>query len=155
MEKSNKLIFFGLIIGLSLVISAGLVAKTFLAVKNLDNLISVSGSAKQKVTSDSARWTGNFSRTATKDNLKDAYLQMKNDEKTIRDFFTTQGFNDNLEISPVFINEIYKNDQNAAKEYNLTQNIEVKSNDVNKMKELAKNSDQLAEKGIIFFCQSG
>ena len=150
MEKSNKLLFFGLIIGLSLVISAGLVAKTFLDVKNLDNVISVSGSAKQKVTSDSARWTGNFSRTATKDNLKDGYSQMKSDEKTVGDFLVTQGFKDSFEISPVFMSEVYKSDQNAPKEYNLTQNIEIKSSDVNKIKELAKNSDQLASQGIIF-----
>jgi len=154
MEKSNKLLFFGLIIGLSLIISAGLVAKTFLDVKNLDNVITVSGSAKQKVTSDSARWTGNFTRTATKDNLKDGYNQMKNDEKTVNDFLIAQGFKDHFEISPVFMNEVYKSDSNAPKEYNLTQNIEIKSDDVNKMKELAKNSDGLASKGIIFSANS-
>ncbi len=150
MEKSSKLIFFGLIIGLSLIAAAALVSKTFLAVKNLDNVISVSGSAKQKVTADSARWTGNFSRSAVKDNLKDGYAQMKNDENTVRDFFIAQGFKDKFEISPVFMSEIYKTDSNAPKEYNLVQNIEVKSEDVNKMKELAKNSEQLAAKGIIF-----
>ena len=57
---------------------------------------------------------------------------------------------DKFEISPVFMSEIYKTDSNAPKEYNLVQNIEVKSEDVNKMKELAKNSEQLAAKGIIF-----
>lgn len=150
MKKSNKFLVIGLIIGLSIVSSAAIVAKTFLDVKNLDNVISVSGSAKQKVTSDSARWTGNFSRTATKDTLKDGYGQMKSDEKTVGDFLIAQGFKDSFEISPVFMNEIYKTDSNAPKEYNLTQNIEIKSNDVNKMKELAKNSDQLAGKGIIF-----
>lgn len=150
MEKSNKLIFFGIIIGLSIIIAAGLVSKTFLAVKNLDNVISVSGSAKQKVTADSARWTGSFSRSAVRDNLKDGYAQMKNDENTVREFFIAQGFNNKFEISPVFMNEIYKNDSNAPKEYNLIQNIEVKAEDVNKVKELAKNSEQLAAKGIIF-----
>ncbi len=83
MEKSNKILYFGLIIGLSFIVSAGIAAKTFLAAKNLDNVITVSGSAKQQVTSDSARWTGSFSRTATKETLKDGYAQMKNDEKAI------------------------------------------------------------------------
>ena len=98
MEKSNKLVFFGLIIGLSLILSAGLVAKTFLDVKNLENVISVSGSAKQKVSSDSARWTGNFSRIAARDNLKDGYSQMKNDEKTVGDFLIAQGFQNSFEM---------------------------------------------------------
>lgn len=154
MKKTNKILLLGLILGGSIITSAWLVSKTFLEVKNLDNVITVSGSAKQKVTADSARWTGNFSRTAIKDNLASGYNQMKTDEKTISDFFIAQGFKDKFEISPVFMNEIYKTDANAPKEYNLIQNIEIKSDDVNKMKELAKNSDQLASKGIIFSANS-
>lgn len=150
MEKSNKLIIFGIILGVSLILAAGLVAKTFLDVKNLDNVISVSGSAKQAVSADSARWTGNFSRSVVKDQLKEGYTQMKSDEKIVGDFFIAQGFKDKFEISPVFMNEVYNNDANAPKQYNLVQNIEIKADDVNKMKELAKNSDKLAEQGIIF-----
>ena len=150
MENNNKNIFFGLILGISLIISSFVIANTFLNVKKLDNVLSVSGSAKQKVVSDSARWTGNFSRSATADQIKSGYSQMKNDEKIIKDFFTSQGFGDKIEISPVFMNEIYKSDSNTPKEYNLTQNIEIKSDDVEKMKELAKNSSKLAESGIIF-----
>lgn len=151
MEKSNKLIIVGAILGVSLIAAAAIVARTFLDVKKLDNNITVSGSAKQSVTADSARWTGNFSRSVTKDQIKDGYTQMKADEKIVNNFFIAQGFTaDKFEISPVFMNEVYSNDSNAPKQYNLVQNIEIKSDDVNKMKELAKNSDKLAEQGIIF-----
>lgn len=149
MEKSNKIIIFAAILGASLVAAAFIISNTFLSIKKLDNVISVSGSAKQKVKADSARWTGNFSRSIMKDQLKDGYAKMKNDEKIVGDFFASHGFK-NIEISPVFMNEIYKNDQNAPKEYNLVQNIEIKSDDVLKMKELAKSSDELAAQGIIF-----
>ncbi|MFA5155404.1 MAG: SIMPL domain-containing protein [Patescibacteria group bacterium] len=154
MENSNKSVVFGLILGLSIIIAAAVVGRTFFAVKNLDNVISVSGSAKQTVTADQARWTGNFSRTAFRDNIKGGYSQMKIDEKKVSDFLDAQGFKGKYEISPVFMHEIYKNDANAPKEYNLTQNIEIKSDDVNKMKELAKNSDQIAAKDIIFSANS-
>ena len=149
MERLKGLLPFGLILGFSLIITGAIIARTFLDVKKLDNVITVSGSAKEKVISDSARWTGNFSRTAFKDQLKDGYALMKSDEKAISAFLNSQGFTD-IEISPVFMNEIYKNDQNAPKEYNLIQNVEIKSSDVDKMKELAKNAGQLADKGIIF-----
>ena len=149
MEKSNKILILGLILGLSLIITGAIIANTFLSVKRLDNVITVSGSAKQTVTADSARWTASFSRTSLKDQLPAGYAQMKADEKTVSDFFTSQGFKD-VNISPVFLNEIYNNDQNAPKQYSLVQNIEVKSDDVNKLKALAKNSDQLAAKGILF-----
>lgn len=154
MEKSQKLWLASLIIGVSLIITGALIARTFLAIKSLDNVISVSGTAKEKVTADKARWTGNFSRSAIRENLKDGYAQMKNDEKIVSDFFISQGFKGKFEISPVFMNEIYKSDPNAPKEYNLIQNVEVKSDDVAKMKELAKNSDKLAEKGILFSANS-
>lgn len=144
---------FGIILGASLIITGIIVARTFLDVKKLDNIISVSGSAKQQVTSDSARWTGNFSRTITKDQIKEGYAMMKSDEKIVAAFFKSQGFSD-INISPVFMNEVYKSDNNAPKEYNLVQNIEIRSDDVNKVKELAKNSDQLADKGVIFSANS-
>lgn len=150
MEKNNKIIILSLVLGVSLIISSFIVSQTFLSVKKLDNVVSVSGSAKQKISADSARWTGNFSRTVLKDQLKDGYRQMKADEKIVTDFLVSQGFKDKFEISPVFMNEVYKSDQNSPKEYNLTQNIEIKSDEVAKMKELAKNSDKLAEQGIIF-----
>lgn len=153
MEKIKGLSTFGFIIGASLIITGALISQTLLDVKKSDNIISVSGSAKQIVTSDSARWTGNFSRTILKDQLKEGYAAMKNDEKIVTDFFNAQGFA-KIEISPVFMNEVYKNDSNAPKEYNLVQNIEVKSDDVNKMKELAKNSEQLANQGVVFSANS-
>lgn len=153
MEKIKGLPTFGIIVGISLIITGAIIARTLLDVKKLDNLISVSGSAKQTVTSDSARWTGNFTRTVFRDQLKEGYTAMKNDEKLVSDFFSSQGFT-KIEISPIFMNEVYKNDSNAPKEYNLVQNIEIKSDDVNKMKELAKNSDQLANKGVVFSANS-
>lgn len=149
MEKPNKLLLFGLILGASLVITGAIIARTFLDVKNLDNVISVSGSAKITVTADSARWTGNFARIVNQDQIKTGYTQMKNDEKIASSFFAAQGFND-VDISPVFMNQIYKNNANDPQQYNLMQNISVKSTDVNKMKELAKNSDKLAAQGVIF-----
>ena len=147
--ENNKSIVYGLIIGVSLIIASAVVSRTFLEVKKLDNIITVSGSAKQKVTADSARWTANFSRAALKDQLNSGYASMKNDEKIVSAFFAEKGIKD-IEISPVFMNEIWKNDQNAPKEYNLIQNIQIKSDDVQKMKELAKTSDQLVAKGVIF-----
>lgn len=151
METSNKLLFFGLILGISVIIAAGLVSNTFLAVKKMDNTISVTGSAKQAVTADSARWTGSFSRSTEEGNLKDGYAQMKRDETAVNSFFSSQGLDlKNLDISPVFMYQVYKNNDSAPKEYNLTQNIEIKSDDVEKITALAKNLDKLADKGIIF-----
>jgi hypothetical protein len=154
MEKDNKLLFFGGILGVSLILSSIVVSATFLNIRKLNNVISVSGSAKEQISADLARWTGNFSRSVFKSQIKEGYAQMKEDEKIVEDFLIAQGFQGKFEISPIFMNEVYKYDSNSPQEYNLTQNIEIKSDDVNKMKELAKNSEKLAEQGIIFSANS-
>ena len=150
MEKPTKLIPFGVILGLSLVIAALLVSGTLLDIKELNNVISISGSAKLPVTSDSARWTGNFSRTAFATNLKSGYEAMKKDEGLVAAYLDEQGFAGKYEISPVYMYEIYKSDAYAPKEYNLTQSIEVKSDDVEKVKNLVKNIEKVIAQGVIF-----
>lgn len=150
MEKPTKLIPFGVILGLSLVIAALLVSGTLLDIKELNNVISISGSAKLPVTSDSARWTGNFSRTAFASDLKSGYEVMKRDEGLVAAYLDEQGFAGKYEISPVYMYEIYKSDAYAPKEYNLTQSIEVKSDDVEKVKNLAKNIEKVIAQGVIF-----
>ena len=150
MEKNYKLLGFGSVLGLSLIIAALIISSTFMGIKKLDNVVSVSGSAKIAVTSDSARFTASFSRNSLSFELKEAYSQMKRDEEIVSDFFNNQGFKDQFEISPVYMFEVYKNDQNAPKEYNLTQNIALKSSDVELIKKLAKDAQQLVDKDIIF-----
>ncbi len=148
--KNKEFTIFGLILGLSFFLSAVIISSTFLSVKKLDNNISVSGSAKIAVVSDSARWNGSFSRTVRFDQLKEGYSLMKQDEKKVRDFLTDNGFGDKFEIAPVFMYEVYSNDQYAPKEYSLSQSVEVKGNDVEAMKSLAKNVEELIKKDVFF-----
>jgi hypothetical protein len=150
-ERNLALPIAGGILGIALIIGTSIVAYTFIVVKSMDNVITVSGSAKQEVRADSARWTGSFSRTVTVSGMASGYTQMKTDEQTVVTFLTNQGVpSDAIVISPVFANEIWKNDTYAPKEYNLIQNIEIKLNDVDKVTALAKASSSLATRGIIF-----
>lgn len=152
MEKGGKLIIFGLVLGASVIAAAAVVSQAFLDVKQLDNTIMVSGSARQSVTADSAIWNSTFSRNAYASDLKAGYDQMKADEKAIASFLDSNGFSGQYEISPVFMNEVYDYNKgaDAPKQYSLVQNVELKSDKVEKVKELAKNSGQLAERGVLF-----
>lgn len=151
MEKTIRLEPLGIILSAGIITAALIGAFAFIDVKKAENVVSVSGSAKLKVTSDSARWTGSFSRTVLMTDLKNGYAMMKEDEKKTNDFFVKEGFaKEALEISPVFMNEVYKNNENAPKEYNLVQNVELKSSEVEKIKKTAKAAEKLAEQGIIF-----
>ncbi|OQB44043.1 MAG: hypothetical protein BWY03_00441 [Parcubacteria group bacterium ADurb.Bin159] len=75
---------------------------------------------------------------------------MKKDEGLVAAYLDEQGFAGKYEISPVYMYEIYKSDAYAPKEYNLTQSIEVKSDDVEKVKNLVKNIEKVIAQGVIF-----
>lgn len=147
---------YGLILGLCMVASAGLISQTLLKIKqSSDNLLVSAGSARQAVISDSVKWTSSFSRGVFKNDLKDGYVQMRQDEEKVLKFLKDNGVKEeDINIAPVFTSEIWKSDSNSPKEYNLIQNVEVRSSDVNKIKNLAKNVQGLVDDGVFFSINS-
>src|SRR3989344_2599616 len=143
---------FGLILGISIIISAGLASLTFYNIRSAD-YISTTGSAKKAVISDTVKWTSTITRVVKLSNVKDGYVKMDNDLKEVKNFLSTNGIPENsIYIAPVFMYEIYDNNNLAEKSYNLTQNIEVQSKDVQKITDLSKNTSSLIiSKGILFY----
>ena len=78
MENKNSLatIAFGILLGLSILGSAYLVSNTFYKVKNLDNILTVTGSTRLKVTSDTIKWTANITKGVKMSELKNGYIQI-------------------------------------------------------------------------------
>lgn len=154
-ENSNKLIITGVILGISLIIGTLIVSQTFYAVKKLSNTLSVTGSAKQQITSDTVKWRSSFTRTVLQADIKSGYLQMKKDEDAVLNFLTKNGIDHgNITIAAVYMNENYKSDSNAPTEYTLQQSVEVDSTDVQKITDLSKNIQPLIDQGVIFSTQS-
>ena len=151
MQENKNLVSFGLILGLSIIISFGIASYTFYSLRSAD-YITTTGSAKKEVTSDTVKWTSTISRIVKLSTVKDGYAKMDTDLKEVKAFFADNGFTDeDMEISPIFMNEIYENNKTGAdKNYNLIQNIEIHSTDVNKVDALSKNITALINKGIIF-----
>lgn len=156
MENTNqKLTSFGVILGLSIIISFGLASYTFYTLRSTD-FITTTGSAKKEVTSDKVKWTSNITRVVKLSTVKDGYVKLDADLKEVKNFLATSGIPiEQIDISPVFMNEIYDNNNQAEKSYNLLQNIEVQSADVQKISDLAKNTSSLViNKGVIFTTNS-
>lgn len=155
-EKSyNPHIAFGLILGLSLIISAGLGSFTFYKLRSMD-YISTTGSAKKAVVADKVKWTSNITRQVKTSTIKDGYKQMASDLAEVKSFLTTSGIDEaSITISPILMNEVYEQYPTADKKYNLVQNIEVNSTDVNKIDNLSKNTNSLiVDKGVFFASNS-
>jgi hypothetical protein len=152
MESNNKnLIGLGIILGLSLLISTGLASFTFYQIRATD-YISTTGSATKEYTSDTVKWTSSITRTVTIATVKDGYAEMASDLAAVKSFLSTNGVPDTaVDISPIFMNEIYDNNSNQAnKNYSLTQNITINSSDVQKITDLSKNTTPLVTQGILF-----
>jgi hypothetical protein len=156
MENTNKnYILFGLILGLSLVASAGIGSFTFYKLRSMD-YISTTGSAKKAVVSDKVKWTSSITRPVKISTIKDGYAKMDADLKEVKSFLILNGVPETaINVSPVFMNEVYEQNQGAEKNYNLMQNITVQSSDVEKIDALGKNTSSLViNKGILFSTNS-
>ena len=159
MDKNDqKYIVFASILGLSLIISSVIVANTFYSVKALANTLSVTGSAKKVVTSDTAKWVTSFSRTATVADMKASYAQMAKDLAAVKKFFKDNGFNEkDLVISTVFMDQDYSNygsGGQSPKQYILRQTVEIQSQDIDKITKIANNTQKIVDQGVIFSPQA-
>jgi len=152
--ENKKLFIFGGILGISLIIGTSVIAWSLITIKAGQNQITVSGSARADIVSDSVKWTGNFSHIIKADGVKSGYAAMKQDENAVRKFLTDNGVQDSeISIYPVMMNEDYnyKSDSgNEPKQYQLNQTVEVRSTDVNKIKNLVANIQPLIDQGVFF-----
>ncbi len=150
--KQNNLAL-SIIIGVCLIISSSIWAISYYN-KDSSNSLSVTGSASKEVVSDSAKFSGNFSRIVKVSNLKTGYAQIAQDLLTVKKFLVDQGIDDkNVTISTVSMFENYNynnNNTQVEKEYTISQTIEVSSSDINKITLLAQKTQDLINKGVIF-----
>ncbi len=151
-------IFFPIIIGLSLILSAIVVGFVIYQTKAMDNTLQVTGSAKKVVMADAVKWNGEFARMVTAEGLKAGYAQMADDLEKVKTFLKGEGIEDKeINISPVYMYEQYdyKSDgSSSVKKYNLTQTLQVQSGAVDKITALAKNIQKLIDAGVIFSTRS-
>lgn len=154
-KNNQKLVLAALVLGLCFLAAAVFVSWTIYKIKQAGNTLSVTGSAKEKVISDSVKWRSEFTRQVFASDLSAGYAQMKKDQKVVNDFMKENGVKeDEMSISPVFMDQVYKYDQSAPREYVLRQNVVVQSSEVDKITALAKNVQKLIDQGVVFATQS-
>ena len=140
-----------LIIGAAFVLAAAIASYTFYAVRAMDNVLTVTGSTKTAVTSDTAKWRISIAQKVYESNLQSGYPLLAADLETTRSFLRTNGImEDQITVSPVFTEEVYKYNPNEVgpREYNLRQEITVQSKDVPMVDVLSKRVTELAPKGV-------
>ncbi|MFA6314809.1 MAG: SIMPL domain-containing protein [Candidatus Paceibacterota bacterium] len=139
-----------LVIGLAILLSSFVGAATFLKARSLDDALSVTGSAKMRVTADSVKWSFNISRRVTEYTLQSGYSNMAKDLTAVKNFLSQNGLKEEqITIAPIYMEEMYKDPNSSGpREITLRQSIMVQSTDVAGITSLAKSTEILTTTGI-------
>jgi hypothetical protein len=117
-------------------------------------LVTVTGSAKQKITSDYAFWIGTFA-TQSK-NLSEAYANVKKNKDTVKTYLLSKGISEkeitfqavNTQIN--YVMGSYGNFTSEIDTFKLSQSVEIRSNNVPLITSVSKESTELMGQGIQF-----
>lgn len=116
--------------------------------------ISVTGSAKQRIRADRAVWRGTYS--AQSPGIAAAYAELEAGRRVVAAYLAAHGFADSAVVfSQVQTQPLYERAPNGMpteriEGYRLAQTVEIRSNDVKRIEELARTATELLEKGVRF-----
>lgn len=146
-----------IILGLAFIAGLFILGKAYnYKFKTLET-ISVTGSADKDFVSDLIVWNGSYSRKSM--DLKSAYAQLKDDENKVRAYLNGKGVQNNevtfsaVNIDKEFNNNTDKNGNVISKEftgYNLSQNVRIESQNVDKIDQISREATELIQQGIEF-----
>ena len=153
--KNIQIIILGLCISGATIISTVLLSKGLMQIKKFSNeVITVTGSAEKKITSDYIVWDSKFSRRDLE--MTTAFKELKEDLKKVKRYLFLKGVKNNeMKVSQVSTRVIYKKnekgyDTSEIEGYRLSQSIEVRSYNVKKISSIARSSTELINNGIEF-----
>ena len=153
-EKHNYLFNIGTSLALGLIISSmifGWAYKT--SKKGADEAITVTGSAKRRITSDLVVWSAGVTEEAPA--LTDAYKKLSDSIPRIREYLLSKGIReDQMVISSITTTQQKGRDKdgNETSEivgYSLSQGIDVRSSEVVKIGQIAREATELINQGIL------
>ncbi len=137
------------ILGLAIVLSTALASYTFYAVKTYDDTLSVTGSTKERVTADIAKWSITANRVVYENQVASAYEQVAADSAKIKKFLTDSGVEEaSVTVTPIFVDDFWGPEQ--VRKLNVRQVTTVEGKDVEKIRELSSNTVVLAQQGVSF-----
>ncbi|HVV14941.1 MAG TPA: SIMPL domain-containing protein [Candidatus Paceibacterota bacterium] len=139
-----------ILLGIGLFLSAVAVSYTLYAIRGLDNTLSVTGSAKQDVKADSAKWTVQVFRSVSEEGVSAAYGQVGRDADAVKAYFAQAGIPaESITVTTVVADQDWSYNQNGGpKHYNVHEDITIQSGDVEKIQGLSQNITALVAKGV-------
>lgn len=147
-----------IILSLGLLLSAAVISYGIIKSKSGANVVvTVTGSAKKQIKSDLIVWRGNFNVQSP--SLAEAYNMLKTSQSKTKAYLTKKGIAESeMVFSSINTMTIYQpqyNGMNSTKVegYRLTQSVEVKSKEVDKVTTISREITELLNDGVEFESQ--
>lgn len=157
--KDSQIVILGLLMAAATVTSSWIFSRGFIQVKKFSSeVISVTGSAEKKIVSDSISWRLYFSRRDAV--MTEAYRQLAENLNQVREYLLAKGILESeIWVAPVQTEILYhKNDKgmdtNMIEAYRLSQEVEVRSGEVEKVALVSRESTELIPLGVELISRS-
>jgi len=143
-----------IIIAVGIIVASAVMANGIAEIKDGGSKITVTGSAKQQITSDLIVWTGSFN--AKSPVLQDAYARLETDKNKVMDYLVKEGIKkDKIIFSSITTNPYYvilPNGQYTSDidYYDLNQTVTISSGEIDKVTEISRNATELINQGVQF-----
>lgn len=155
LNGDNKNYFYngGVALAIGLVLSSVIFGWFYTKTKKGDEAITVTGAAKKRIKSDLVTWSASVNYQAPQ--LADAYKSLSENVPRVKQYLMSKGIPENqITISSISTQALKKQDANGAESseitgYSLRQSVEVRSGDVEKIAQIARESTELINQGIL------
>ena len=152
-EKNNYWLNAGVALAVGLVLSSLIFGWFFEKSKKGEEMITVTGSARKRIKSDLVVW--NAAVTYQAPTLADAYRSLSENVPRVKQYLIGKGIPENeITISSIGTTTLRKTDDNGQESseisgYSLRQQLEVRSTDVDKIAQIAREATELINQGIL------
>lgn len=158
-DRVNEFFRGGSALAIGLIVSSMILSWAYTGTKKSEDAITVTGSAKKRIKSDLVIWNAGASVQGTQ--LADAYKQLAEHTPQIKKYLLEKGIpEDQITVSaistvPLKKTVTYGEEQSSEiVGYELRQEVTVTSNDVDKIAQIARESTELINRGILLKSQA-
>ncbi len=152
-ERNGNIFNAGFALAVALVLSSIVIAWAYTRNKNTEQTVTVTGSARKRIKSDLVIWRAAVSYQAPQ--LSDAYKSLSDNIPRIKQYLISKGVAENqITVSSISSTTLTGkdsegNDTGQITGYSLRQELEVRSNDVDKIAKIAREATELINQGIL------
>jgi hypothetical protein len=143
----------GFALAVALVLSSIVGAWAYTHTKKSDQTVTVTGSARKRIKSDLVIWRAGVSYQAPQ--LSEAYKSLSDNIPRVKQYLLSKGVTEEqITVSSISSSTLHEKDNEGNESarisgYSLRQELQVRSNDVDKIERIAREATELINQGIL------